>query len=74
MEPRPLNTKIVYVNHLPEYCPVMTSQGWGEWQGKSFQDLQLDQTQSRWASVFKEGLVLKNIEEEILEENILESN
>ena len=24
MEPRPLNTKIVYVNHLPEYCPVMT--------------------------------------------------
>ena len=23
MEPRPLNTKIVYVNHLPEYCPVM---------------------------------------------------
>ena len=24
MEPRPLNTKIVYVNHLPEYCPVMS--------------------------------------------------
>ena len=21
MEPRPLNTKIVYVAHLPEYCP-----------------------------------------------------
>ena len=25
MEPRPLNTKIVYVNHLPEYCPVMAN-------------------------------------------------
>ena len=23
MEPRPLISKIVYVNHLPEYCPVM---------------------------------------------------